>query len=402
MGVAGRTYRFADDDGFRGSPGETQMIDPTEYRRSLAARLRASGDLRSAGWVRAVERVPREIFIGPRFLRLLEWPRWEEVTANSMTAAEWLDLIYKDRTLVTQVGDSDDVLDGNPTSSSTMPGLVVRMLEDLDLHDGQRVLEIGTGTGYSTALLSERLGPQHVVSVEVDGGLAIRARQRLAAAGYRPTVIAADGLDGWRQGGPYDRLIATCAVRFVPSAWLEQVRTGGRILTSVFGSLQAYGLVNLEATGPGTASGRFLPGTVSFMHARAHTPEPWTQLPYEEGERRSATFGFPAADDWTGRFIVQSALPDMRFTSFYRNDRPDRLTHIFRDSDGAAAWLHETDHGWRVTERGPARLWARAEDALAAWNAAGRPPQERYGLTVTPEGQHVWLESPERKLEQRT
>lgn len=267
-----------------------------------------------------------------------------------------------------------------------MPGLVVRMLEDLDVHDGQRVLEIGTGTGYSTALLSERLGAEMVTSVEVDPSVASRAREVLSAAGYKPTLVTGDGLDGWRQGGRYDRLIATCAVRSVPPAWLEQVRPGGYILTTVFGPLDAYGYVRLEVSDAGHARGRFLPGTVSFMYARAHTPEQWIQFPLQEGAARTTKVSPEILDDWTGRFVVQSAIGQARYTCFFKSDS-DKLIHLIGDdADESYVWLAEGDEGWEVTESGPRRLWEEVERTVEDWERAGRPPQESFSLLVGPDG----------------
>src|SRR5262249_61868423 len=103
-----------------------------------------------------------------------------------------------------------------PVSSSTAPGLMVRMLEALDVHDGHRVLEIGTGTGYNAALLAARLGDTQVFSVELRPDLTEAARQRLADTGYHPPLVTRDGGEGLAEHAPYDRIIATCAVPAVP------------------------------------------------------------------------------------------------------------------------------------------------------------------------------------------
>jgi protein-L-isoaspartate O-methyltransferase len=89
-----------------------------------------------------------------------------------------------------------------PVSSSTKPDLMLRMLETLDVRDGHRVLEIGTGTGYNAALLSHRVGDHNVYSVDVDAELVRLARERLAGAGYRPTLAAIDGEGGLPEHAP--------------------------------------------------------------------------------------------------------------------------------------------------------------------------------------------------------
>ncbi|MGH3901389.1 MAG: methyltransferase domain-containing protein [Pseudonocardiaceae bacterium] len=109
-------------------------------------------------------------------------------------------------------------------STSSMPGLMTRMLETLDVHDGDRVLEIGTGTGYDAALLCHRLGDTHVFSVDIEPDLITLARQRLARLGYHPTLIATDGAASLIEHAPFDRIIATCSVPTVPWQWVTQTR----------------------------------------------------------------------------------------------------------------------------------------------------------------------------------
>ncbi|MBV9162615.1 MAG: methyltransferase domain-containing protein, partial [Pseudonocardiales bacterium] len=114
---------------------------------------------------------------------------------------------------------------------------MVEMLEALDVRDGHRVLEIGTGTGYNAALLSHRLGGENVVSIDIDPGLIQMSRRRLEELGYAPTLVAGNGLAGVPDHGPYDRIIATCAVPEVPLAWIEQLAPGGAMLINVRGEV---------------------------------------------------------------------------------------------------------------------------------------------------------------------
>jgi protein-L-isoaspartate(D-aspartate) O-methyltransferase len=121
---------------------------------------------------------------------------------------------------------------GQAISSSSQPAIMALMLDQLALAPGQRVLEIGAGTGYNAALMSHITGPAGVVvSVDIDADLASQARQHLAAAGYPDvTVAAADGVGGYPPGAPYDRIIATVGVSDLAPAWLDQAGPGARIV----------------------------------------------------------------------------------------------------------------------------------------------------------------------------
>jgi protein-L-isoaspartate(D-aspartate) O-methyltransferase len=122
--------------------------------------------------------------------------------------------------------------EGQPISSSSQPAIMAIMLDQLALAPGQRVLEIGAGTGYNAALMRHIIGPGGTVtSVDIDDDLAAQARGHLAAAGYPDViVVAADGAGGYPPGAPYDRVIATVGVSDLAPAWLEQAGPGARIV----------------------------------------------------------------------------------------------------------------------------------------------------------------------------
>ncbi|MCI0383265.1 protein-L-isoaspartate(D-aspartate) O-methyltransferase [Streptomyces sp. CNQ085] len=254
-------------------------------REALADHITASGDLRSPEWRQAVLGIPRHEFLrGGFFRRTDEGGRtgWEPVGPENPA---WLSACYSDDSLVTQVAgtvmptDIEGRIYRQPTSSSTLPGLVVRMLEELDVGDGMSVLEVGTGTGYSTALLCHRLGDELVASVEVDAEVSGRARVALGRAGHFPDLVVGDGLRGHPEGAPYDRLIATCGVLHIPAEWIAQVRPGGQILATVGGWLYSSELARLTVRQNGTATGRPLGGAVSFMLARPQVPHRWGSCP---------------------------------------------------------------------------------------------------------------------------
>jgi protein-L-isoaspartate(D-aspartate) O-methyltransferase len=135
--------------------------------------------------------------------------------------------VYRDDAIVTK-RDAN----GQPISSSSQPAIMALMLDQLGVEPGQRVLEIGTGTGYNAALLAHLVGPEgQVVSVDIDADLVERAREHLIDAGHpEVTVVCGDGAEGFTPAAPYDRVIATVGVWDLSPAWLDQLGPGGRIV----------------------------------------------------------------------------------------------------------------------------------------------------------------------------
>ena len=179
---------------------------PEEARTRLVDELRASGRLTSAGIEAAFRAVPRHVFL----------PELDPVSQA-----------YQDEAFVIKTDEG-----GLPVSSSSQPAIMAIMLEQLGVAAGQRVLEIGTGTGYNAALLSRLVGPDgSVVTVDIDPALADRARASLAAAGFPDvTVICGDGGFGAPEFAPYDRVIVTAGASDLAPGWLAQLGPDGRIV----------------------------------------------------------------------------------------------------------------------------------------------------------------------------
>lgn len=375
-------------------------------RAALTADLAGQGLLSDPAWERAVRAVPRHRFV-PGFYA--DSGRrddsgltvWEPVTASA-DPRRWLEAAYRDTTLITQLdGEEPDWehpsprAGGAPTSSSTLPSLVVRMWQDADIGDGQDILEIGTGTGYSTALACERTGGTgEVTSLEIDPRRLAQAAAGLYGTGYFPDLAAADGLYGYWPSAPFDRIVAACSVRRIPRPWLEQARPGGKILATLTGWLHGYARVLLTVAGPGAADGPLLPGTISFMAARAHErPEPgnpahWAALT-RDAPPREVRHDWTRLDETTaagflGRFIAQLAAPRAQLTA----DGGDDVHLVDVTTGSAAAFSPGPTTRRTVRQTGPRRLWDAIEAAWDAWDAAGQPGPEAFCMRVV-QGQQV-------------
>lgn len=132
----------------------------------------------------------------------------------------------------------------------SQPYIVARMTE-LVLAGGKpgKVLEIGSGSGYQTAVLSPLVG--EVFAIERIKGLLDKSRQRIRGLRLRNVQLRhADGLDGWRDKGPFDAIIGCAAPEQVPQALLEQLAPGGRLVMPIGGAQQHLVVVEMTPQGP--------------------------------------------------------------------------------------------------------------------------------------------------------
>ena len=367
------------------------MTDWQTRAQHLADELSAAGKLSSPPWQQAVAQVPRHELV-PTYYTYID-SGWQAADTSSPRGRQrWLELVYSNKALFV-------LPDG--LSSTSMPGLMTRMLEALDVHDGHRVLEIGTGSGYNAALLCHRLGDEHVFSVDIDAELIGLARTRLAAIGYRPTLVAADGSLGLAEHAPFDRVIATCSVPSIPWAWVRQTRVGGLILADLKLGGHAGNLVLLQR-GDDRAEGRFDPTYGSFMSIRQSAPPP-PSLPYPDRDRATASASVTHLDlarPWEHLVFWFFVHLDTDLGAACHGQVMDPATGQPGDAflatpDGS--WceisVHPDGGGREVWQGGPRKLWDQIEAADQRWSHLGQPGWERFGLTVTEQGHTVWLDA---------
>ncbi|MEV7774431.1 methyltransferase domain-containing protein [Kitasatospora sp. NPDC086791] len=317
---------------------------------------------------------------------------------------EWLRQVYSNQALVTEVDGvlADDAepagQTGAATSSSTMPRLMADMLDALDIRTGDRVLEIGTGTGYNAALLCFLAGTQNVTTIDYTAPLVLSARTRLRENGLEPTVLRADGAGGHPAGAPFDRIIATCSVRRIPQAWLDQCAPGGVIVAPIKGTLDGGAVACVTKLADGRAVGRFLATPAAFMPLLSG-PEQLLAIPEQlDGAQRSAAISGRVLDDFQFSFWAHLHLAP----SVVRRGRQvdgQHSTTLYDAADGSAATITDRPDGPpTVTTAGPRDLWRPIEAAYEQWRAHNRPRREWLTVEATPEGQSVAYTAPDASV----
>ncbi|MDT0445712.1 methyltransferase, FxLD system [Streptomyces johnsoniae] len=183
----------------------TTHTSPEALRSAMVDQLTAEGSLASDRVEQAMRDVPRHRFV---------------------PAAD-LEDAYADQAVITKRAE-----DGTALSCASVPSVVAMMLQQLDVHPGRRILEIGAGTGYNAALLAHLTGEDgHVATVDIDPEVTDQATKALEATGYgRVHVATRDGALGDAENAPYDRLIVTVGAWDLPPAWWNQLAVGGRLV----------------------------------------------------------------------------------------------------------------------------------------------------------------------------
>lgn len=347
---------------------------------------------RSSRWRGPVARTPRHVFV----------PRWWERDGDRWTLQApggdaLLEGAYRDRSLITRAGPlhadhatPDQHPTGRPTSSATLPSLLVRMFQHARIDDGDELLDVGTGSGYGTALACHRLGDRAVMSVDVDPYLVEAARERLDECGLKPEVETVDATGPLpARAGRFDRIVATVAVRRVPESWLAALCTGGRLVTTIAGTSL---IVTAEKQQDGSATGRVEWDRAGFMHARQGADYPpaaagLLAAALEMDGEDVATSPYPVLDvanAWDVDSMLGILAPGIEHT--YREE-DGRRTAVMVHADGS--WARATAAGTgpaTVHQGGPRRLWEVLDGVRAYWLQHGELPARGARVRILPDG----------------
>ncbi|MGH3822853.1 MAG: methyltransferase domain-containing protein [Pseudonocardiaceae bacterium] len=348
--------------------------------------------------------VPREVFIPEVIWRynddddLVPLHRAED-------PQEWLRRTYGPGYVITQVDDGTPAGPGGrgreATSSASRPDIVALMLAAGQVEPGMRVLELGTGTGYTAALLAHHLGAGNVTTIEVDPVLAARAQTALATAGYgEVTVLTGDGACGHPDGAPFDRVLSTVAAPRVPYQWVAQTRPGGLVVTPWSSAYKHAGLLSLTVHADGSATGGLVNTTISFMQLRdQRIPSPEiTDVVRDTDTPEVIDTDLHASEVCNDDAPVAIALhvSDCHREYVPANDDDGRWRVWFLDADTRSWARFDYQPGvsrWPVHQFGPRRLWDEITTVYQHWEQLGRPAATSWRFTITADHQHVELTS---------
>ena len=241
---------------------------------------------------------------------------------------------------------------GDPISSSSEVAIMALMLDALRLEQGQRVLEIGAGTGYNAAILAELVDVDNVVTVELDPEIANDARAHLRAAGYGSLrVETVDGWMGWSNGAPYARVELTAATSDVSPHWVDQLEEGGVLVAPLLLRPNAQAMVAFRKRGETLESLSVFPGGFMVLRgvgattAKAHEVGPWriTSSRALDGDRLlallrekpSLELAEPAS--WTD--LAMLAIADKNSLALSRKGSPAYSNGIIADDGRSLAFV---------------------------------------------------------------
>ncbi|WP_043620985.1 methyltransferase domain-containing protein [Nonomuraea candida] len=363
------------------------------YAEQLAAGVTPAG----SRWRGPVASTPRHLFV-PRWWDTppgAEFGQWE-VHDGTGDEESWFAAAYSDQTLITEVAgrhadhaQPGDIVSGRPTSSATLPSLVVRMLRHSEVYDGARVLDVATGSGYSAALLSRLLGDNRVVSIDVEPYLVEAASARLSSIGLHPQVVACDATGPLP--GEFERIVSMVSVRPIPPSWLTALKPGGRLVTVIANTSL---IVTATKTADGRAVGHIARDWAMFMPTRSGG-----DYPPRQDELFGLAQGASGEQVSRGRYPVVDAGSAWELRSMLEVMTSGGIQHAYEEDDDGrrtallvhpgGSWARACARGAELPEvhqSGPLRLWDILDDIREYWLLNGALPLYGARVFIQPDG----------------
>ncbi|MFE7130877.1 protein-L-isoaspartate O-methyltransferase [Streptomyces sp. NPDC057638] len=304
------------------------------------------------------------------------------------------------------------------TTQRSNPAVIHRELTNLHVPEGGRVLEIGTGSGYSGALLARLTGPTgSVTSIDIDPYLArwanlIHREHGLDHVRCHP----GDGTRGHAAGAPYDRVVAWCTPPLLPRTWVEQTADGGLIVTPLpiapVPKLTVVAAIRVTGGRPHVEEihhGGYVETSTSGTDTDSDVPLRWVDWEHRHPESAWISLAWRDRDDWqnTGARTALQLLREATHREPYGGEPIDWASwRTFAASTGdphltmasltpdALALGHTTpssaavvqDDGTIIAAASDSRSLVTLQTWLARWESAGRPAPERYTPDLAPCG----------------
>ena len=290
------------------------------------------------------------------------------------------------------------------------------MVDQLNLEPGMRVLQVGTGSGHGTAVLSQIVGGDGgLVTIDIDERTAQHAGQRIAEVGFNwVEVECGDGWLGWPKGAPYDRIQVTVGPEDISPHWIAQLKEGGIMVVPLW--LRGYRVsAAFEKRGKKLHSRSLRPCMYSPIQGQPDRSEGWytvgdanadvtIALDWQEqvdlenlsqlfqGENRQRDLGrppkevFPAQDLPSGLFICFTRDPGAYLILSQSDGMPFRGTAyaVIDPEAGNATFLAESLYG-KLLVYGDGPTQGRMLDLLDLWDRLGRPSLDKLKLDLLPE-----------------
>ena len=391
--------------------------------QSLVDQMKSNGYIQSASVEAAFRAVPRHLFL----------------------PGLPLDEVYRDQAIVTKS------INGLLVSSSSQPAIMAIMLEQADLQPGQRVLEIGAGTGYNAALIAHIVGETGlVVTIDIDEDIVDGARTHLAEAGFeRVKVLCGDGGQGYSEAAPFDRIILTVNAADIAPSWRSQLSSDGRLVLPLLLrgpqasiafvpvaehmesiSVSACGFVGLRGAFAETETVLQLHPEVSALFLRSATqrlldartlyallqgPSQDLPLPIQVSPRTlfaGLSFWLALHDPLFGTLSASSPLAEQHAIPellTFTGKNPSistaglfstyALSILARDPNPVMSSTTPDAFGLMIRSFGPTDALAeRLKSLVLVWDAAGRPGEQQLHIRAYPRSQGYSVSTSETVL----